>query len=82
MKRAALLLVITLVANVLIAQSKWVIDKNHTDIRFTAIHYVISEVDGEFKEFDGSVTTKSDGFEGAEIEFVAQVGEMGADDFA
>ena len=61
------------------AQSKWTIDKNHSDIRFTAIHYVISEVDGEFKEFDGSVETESDGFEGAQISFTAQVASIDTD---
>lgn len=61
------------------AQTKWTLDKNHTNIRFTAVHYVITEVEGEFKEFDGSVTSASDDFEGAEIEFAAKVASISTD---
>ena len=61
------------------AQTNWKVDKNHTDIRFTALHYVITEVDGEFKEFEGSVKAKSDDFEGAEVTFVAQVASIDTD---
>lgn len=61
------------------AQTQWALDKSHTDIRFTAVHYLITEVDGEFKEFDGSVVSTGDDFEGAEISFVAQVASINTD---
>jgi polyisoprenoid-binding protein YceI len=74
------MLAIVLIGNQAInAQTKWAVDKNHTDIRFTAIHMVISEVSGEFKEFDGSVISNSDDFDGAEVEFVAQTASLSTD---
>lgn len=80
MKKIALLIVIALGCSLALhAQTKWVVDKNHSDIRFTAMHYVISEVDGEFKKFDGSLISKSDDFAGAEVEFTAQVGSINTD---
>ena len=80
MKKIALLCMIVLMGSQAInAQTKWALDKNHTDIRFTAIHMVISEVDGEFKEFDGSVTTASDDFNGAEVEFIAKTASINTD---
>lgn len=61
------------------AQTKWAVDKSHTDIRFTATHMVISEVDGEFKDFDGTVTSQSEDFDGAKVEFIAQVASINSD---
>ena len=61
------------------AQTEWTVDKSHTDIRFTVIHMVISEVDGEFKDFEGSVTSTSDDFNGAEVEFVAKTASVDTD---
>lgn len=80
MKKLALLVLIALGCNYLLeAQTKWVLDKSHTNILFAATHYVITEVDGEFKEFDGSVISESDDFVGAEVEFTAQVASIDTD---
>ncbi|MDW3651912.1 MAG: YceI family protein [Bacteroidia bacterium] len=80
LKNVALLIVFALSSlQLLPAQTKWTVDKSHTDIRFTAVHYLISEVDGEFKEFEGSVTTNSEDFTGAEVEFVANVASINTD---
>ena len=61
------------------AQTKWVIDKNHSNIGFSVMHYVITEVEGDFKEFDGSVVAQSDDFDGAEVEFVAKTATISTD---
>ncbi len=80
MKKAVLFLVIVLMCNQVVnAQTKWVMDKNHSNIRFTAIHYVITEVEGKFKAFDGTVTSNSEDFDGAEVEFVAKVASISTD---
>ena len=80
MKKITILLLFALASvNFLLAQSNWTIDKNHSDIRFTAVHMVISEVDGEFKEFAGTVSNASEDFDGAEVEFTAQVGSIDTD---
>ena len=61
-----------------LAQTKWEIDKAHSNIGFSVMHYVITEVEGDFKEFDGSVVSKEGDFDGAEVEFVAH---LKSDDF-
>lgn len=58
------------------AQSSWMVDPGHSNIRFTVTHMMISEVDGEFKTFTGSVTSNSDDFSGASVEFTADVNSV------
>ncbi len=52
--------------------TEWSLDKAHTKIGFAATHMGISEVEGSFKEFDGSVTSMSDDFVGSKVQFTAQ----------
>ncbi len=61
------------------AQSTWVFDKSHTTIGFEVTHLVITTVDGKFTAFDGTVQTKGDSFEGASIEFTADVASLTTD---
>ena len=58
------------------AQTSWVGDNNHTNIRFTATHMVIAEVDGVFRNFDIKVTSHKDDFDGSDVEFTADVGSI------
>ena len=61
------------------AQTSWVIDKSHSKIGFNVTHLVISEVEGSFKEYDASVTSTSDDFDGAKVAFSAQVASIDTD---
>lgn len=61
------------------AQTVWKIDKTHSDIRFTVTHMKISEVDGEFKDFDATVISKSDDFDQSEVEFATKVASINTD---
>jgi polyisoprenoid-binding protein YceI len=58
------------------AQTKWNFDKSHTTIGFNVTHLVISEVDGHFGSFDGSITTTGDSFENAKVEFSADIASI------
>jgi len=49
------------------AQTKWKVDKSHTMINFTVPHMVISEVSGQFKEFDATMETSEEDFTDAKI---------------
>jgi polyisoprenoid-binding protein YceI len=43
------------------AQTKWNLDKVHSNVKFTVSHMVVSEVEGSFKMFEGSlVASKAD----------------------
>ena len=71
------IVILAILSTVLLnAQTKWTLDKNHSKIRFTAVHYVITDVEGDFKEFDGTITTNSDDFDGAEVEFIAKISSI------
>lgn len=58
------------------AQTKWTPDKNHTKIGFTAVHYMITDVEGEFREFDFTITSDTDDFDGAKVDFSAQIASI------
>jgi polyisoprenoid-binding protein YceI len=70
---------LVLLFNTAMAQTKWTLDKAHTEVKFAAPHMMISEVEGEFKDFDGTVVSTKDDFEGSEITFVAQVASIDTD---
>ncbi|WNJ20789.1 YceI family protein [Pontibacter sp. G13] len=58
----------------------WAIDPSHTEIGFNVTHLVISEVHGEFTDFQGSLTSSSEDFQDASIEFTAKVGSINTGD--
>ena len=47
----------------------WKIDPVHSKIGFSVRHLIISEVEGRFKSFEGSVTTDKEDFNGSKIVF-------------
>ncbi len=55
-----------------IETNTWAIDPTHSEIHFKVKHMMVSTVTGSFDEFEGAVSTKDDGFEGAEIQFSAK----------
>lgn len=61
------------------AQSKWNIDASHSTIRFAVDHMVISEVEGIFSTYEGSVSTIKDDFSDAKINFMVDVNSVDTD---
>ncbi len=61
------------------AQSDWVIDESHTSIRFTVPHMGVSEAEGTFREFTGSVTNANDDFSEGKVYFTSQVSSIDTD---
>ena len=58
---------------------KWVIDKAHSSVKFTVTHLVISEVEGTFKLFDGSMENTKPDFSDAKISFTVDVNSLSTD---
>ncbi len=58
------------------AQTMWTLDKSHSKIGFAVSHMGISEVEGSFGEFDGSVTSTSEDFIGSKVEFAAKTASV------
>lgn len=62
------------------AQStQWEIDKAHTKVQFVAKHLKISNVNGQFKEFSGSVNADREDFTDADISVTIQVKSVDTD---
>jgi len=60
------------------AQS-WSIDKAHSRIGFGITHLMINEIDGDFKKFEGKISTNKPDFADASIEFSADVNSINTD---
>jgi len=61
------------------AQTTWTIDKSHSKVGFNVIHMAVSDVEGKFNDFDGTIVSKSEDFNGAEISFVARTTSIDKD---
>jgi polyisoprenoid-binding protein YceI len=76
MKKINLLAIAVLVASAGFAQTNWALDRAHSKIGFSATHFVVAETEGEFKDFDVKVSSTSDDFNGASVEFTAKVASI------
>jgi polyisoprenoid-binding protein YceI len=79
MRKLILVSVFSLWQIVIFAQTKWNVDFAHSSIKFTVTHLVISEVDGSFKSYTGSVTSTSPDFNDAVIDFTIDVNSISTD---
>jgi len=59
--------------------AKWTLDKTHSNVKFTITHMVVSEVDGYFKLFDGSVENTKPDYSDAKISFTVDVNSINTD---
>ncbi len=61
------------------AQTKWVVDKAHSNVKFAVTHMVVSEVDGSFRIFDGTVEHTKPDYSDAKINFTVDVNSIDTD---
>ncbi|MEP6929316.1 MAG: YceI family protein [Flavobacterium sp.] len=61
------------------SQSTYTIDKYHTKVGFSATHFGISHVEGNFKLIDASLVSAKPDFTGAVFTFTAQVNSINTD---
>ncbi len=61
------------------APTKWTIDKVHSNVKFTVTHLVISEVEGYFKIFEGSLEHSKPDFSDAKILFTVDINSINTD---
>lgn len=54
----------------------WKLDPSHSKINFTAKYLVISDVDGEFKKFDGTFTSTKGDFSDLQLSVSADVNSI------
>lgn len=76
MKKIILSLAITAIGFAASAQSKWNVDPTHSNVKFSVSHMVISEVEGSFSDFDGTLVASGSDFNNATIAFSVNVGSI------
>ncbi|MFK5890879.1 MAG: YceI family protein [Flavobacteriaceae bacterium] len=69
MKTTKLFLILALTGFMAKAQTTWQIDKVHSTVRFTIAHMVISEIDGYFTDFNGSISYEKNDLSDAVVNF-------------
>ncbi len=81
MRKLGITMAALFVAVLTFAQStNWGFDQSHSNVRFAVSHMVISEVEGNFSKYEGSVkSTKSD-FSDASVNFTINVNSIDTDD--
>lgn len=79
MKKLLLSLVLAATSSLASAQTTWGVDASHSNVRFTVSHLVISETEGNFKTFDGKVTSTGNDFNDAKVEFSVDVNSINTD---
>ncbi len=81
MRKLGLLITTLLLTFLLNAQTtNWGFDASHSTVRFAVSHMVISEVEGNFSEYEGTVTTSKSDFSDADINFTIDVSSIDTDD--
>ena len=69
---AALLLVVSGT----VAQTKWNVDKLHSNVKFSVTHMIVSEVEGSFRVFDGRLVASKADLSDAQINFSVDVASV------
>src|SRR4051812_32092456 len=59
--------------------AKWAVDKAHSNIKFAVTHMLVSEVEGTFKEFNGTIEPAKADFSDARINFTIEVASINTD---
>jgi len=80
MKKAFFLFAIALAPLLSIGQTKWNLDKSHSNVKFSVQHLVVSEMEGNFKMFNGTVDAPNPDFSNAKINFTVDVNSINTDD--
>jgi polyisoprenoid-binding protein YceI len=79
MKKIILLLAFVTLQTALFAQGTWKLDKMHSSLKFTVTHLSVSDVDGNFKDFDVTINTTKPDFSDAKFSLTANVASINTD---
>jgi len=58
----------------------WTFEKSHCKLAFSVSHFGISETDGQFKKFEGTITSTKTDFSDAKITLIIDVNSIDTDD--
>jgi len=82
MKKTGLFLIasLLLIAGANAQTTKWAVDGTHSSIKFTVSHLTVSEVEGRFKAFNGTIESPSKDFNNAKADFIVVAASVTTDD--
>jgi len=72
----SLVILSTLIASAVSAQTTWKADATHSSVKFSVSHLVVSETEGTFKVYDANVTSTKEDFTDAKIDFAIDVNSI------
>src|SRR6478609_6961319 len=79
MKKLSTIIIAILFVTVSFAQKTYTLDKNHARVGFSVSHFVISNVEGNFKVFDATLQATRDDLLDAVFTFTADVNSIDTD---
>ena len=62
-----------------IAQTTWTVDNVHSNVKFSVSHLIISEVEGSFKVYSGTLLSQKPDFTDADVDFTVDVTSINTD---
>ncbi|MBI3004592.1 MAG: YceI family protein [Ignavibacteriales bacterium] len=62
-----------------VAQSTWVVDNVHSNVKFAVTHLIISEVEGSFKVYSGALQSQTSDFADVAVDFAVDVNSINTD---
>jgi polyisoprenoid-binding protein YceI len=63
-----------------VSAAEWKIDRSHSSVNFQVSHLVISKVNGNFQEFEGTITFDGENFREASTDWTVQTASISTDD--
>ncbi|GGH02942.1 YceI family protein [Mucilaginibacter phyllosphaerae] len=79
MKKILTLAAAALFMQTAFAQSTWKVDKAHSQVKFSITHLAVSDVDGNFKDFDATIVAAKPDFSDAKYTFSANTASVSTD---
>lgn len=76
MKQLLSFLFIAFLSTNMFAQTTWKADPAHTQVSFNIVHLGIAEIEGQFREFESSITASEDDFSDAQYEMEIDVASI------
>jgi polyisoprenoid-binding protein YceI len=76
MKKLFILAAAALLNTAAFAQTTWNADRAHSKLQFTATHLLVSDVDGEFKDFSASIVAAKPDFSDAKFTLTANTASI------
>ena len=75
-----ILIFVIVVATTVAAQTKWNIEKSHSNINFAVAHLIVSEVTGKFKDFSGTVESAKEDFSDMKVDIAIKANSIDTDE--